>query len=279
MSAAEKFLVDFHAKYPSCTSSAMASGWVTARDAAHGSPTQPKSSSYDLLARAVPADAKQLLDLACGDGFLITKILSKGRSVVGVDLSAGELAVARRTFDGNPAVSFHEGRAQELPLPSGSIDAAVSHMAVMLMAPIEPVVQELARVLKPGGQFAMLVPSEHQEGLWVSFVKIARGILHDEAGAMAIGDPRMRTPAGIAEVFNSANGFKAVEIEDFVLHCDGTAASVKKYLETTYFVGLISAAGLERLWKETDALLAKSSGPDGIITHPLGVRLVKCVRS
>ncbi|MBI3543204.1 MAG: methyltransferase domain-containing protein, partial [Deltaproteobacteria bacterium] len=99
-------------------------------------------TSYELLARTLDGLAARpdatVLDLACGDGYLVPFILEHAgprASVVGVDMSEGELAVARATR-AREGVRFVNGRAQELPLADASIDAAVCHMAFMLMLPL-----------------------------------------------------------------------------------------------------------------------------------------------
>ena len=52
-------------------------------------------SPYRWLARAVSANASTVLDLACGSGPMSRELARPGRTVIGLDLSEHELALAR----------------------------------------------------------------------------------------------------------------------------------------------------------------------------------------
>ncbi len=103
-----------------------------------------RSGSYDRLAAAVPAGAR-VLDLACGDGALLSRI----PGAIGVDLSVEELALARGVVV--------RARAQALPFADRSFDVVTCHLALMLFDDIEQVVTELARVLVPGGSVLAVI--------------------------------------------------------------------------------------------------------------------------
>jgi ubiquinone/menaquinone biosynthesis C-methylase UbiE len=49
-------------------------------------------------------------------------------------------------------VRLHVGLAQALPVTAESVDVVLCHAALMLMVPVAPVVAELARVLRSGGE-------------------------------------------------------------------------------------------------------------------------------
>jgi SAM-dependent methyltransferase len=108
---------------------------------------------YDWLVRAVPAGASTVVDLACGSG-PVAAMLPAAR-VVGVDRSAGELARARTEGGGGRLV---RAEATALPLAGAWADAVVASMALMLLAPLEAVLAEVARVLRPGGTLVATVP-------------------------------------------------------------------------------------------------------------------------
>jgi len=151
----ERFLADFHDRAPGGSSRAF--GGLPVHD------TQGRrfDDSYQALVATLVAAALPpgpVLDLACGDGLLLQRLgAATTRALLGVDLSVGELAVARSRL--GPAVPLHRARAQALPLASGTLAAVTCHMALMLMAEPETVVAELARVLQPGGRLLALVPA------------------------------------------------------------------------------------------------------------------------
>jgi len=103
-----------------------------------------RSGTYDRLAAVVPAGAR-VLDLACGDGALLARI----PGAIGVDLSPHELALAR-----GPVV---RARAQALPFADRSFDVVTCHLALMLFDDLARVVQELDRVLVPGGSVLAVI--------------------------------------------------------------------------------------------------------------------------
>jgi demethylmenaquinone methyltransferase/2-methoxy-6-polyprenyl-1,4-benzoquinol methylase len=106
-----------------------------------------------LTARAVgarPGDV--VLDLGAGSGKLSAQ-LGLGVRVVGVDLSAPMLALARERRSALRAV---QGSAFRLPFHEGSFDAAVSAFVLRNLADLQPAFAELARVVRPGGRVALV---------------------------------------------------------------------------------------------------------------------------
>lgn len=110
---------------------------------------------YDWLATALPEDGP-VLDIACGSTPLAVRAGDRG--YVGVDRSAAELARARRRSRPPDVVL---GDACHLPVrgPSGAVTVS---MALMLVEPLEDLLTEVARVLRPGGVLTALVPAAGQ---------------------------------------------------------------------------------------------------------------------
>jgi len=98
----------------------------------------------------------RILDLACGSGaFLRDLSLAFPRArLAGVDLSAAYLEEARRR---SRVRALSQANAERLPFADASLDAVTSVYLFHELPPrIRPVVAaEIARVLKPGGQFAL----------------------------------------------------------------------------------------------------------------------------
>jgi len=194
LSAAESYLQQFHQRQAGATSRAFAD--LPARVGATEYP-----SSYALLASAVPAGVQPLtvLDLACGDGYLLSLLGSApatARELIGVDMSEGELAAARARLPAS--VRLLQQRAQQLSIASGSVDYVVSHMALMLMDDIEQVLAEIRRVLRAQGTFAAVVGRQFLTGpVMQVFLDVFRPIAkQDGLPHLAMGDARTRTEAG-----------------------------------------------------------------------------------
>lgn len=99
----------------------------------------------DLLA---PRAGERILDLGCGDGRLTLEAAAGGARLTGVDLSPDLAQDARAR-----GLDVQVADAAALPYPDASFDAVLSNAALHWMTAPEPVLGEVARVLKPGGRF------------------------------------------------------------------------------------------------------------------------------
>jgi ubiquinone/menaquinone biosynthesis C-methylase UbiE len=99
-----------------------------------------------LIAPLPPGDA---LDAACGTGRHTAYLVSQGHRVVGVDTSVGMLEKARAKL---PTVDLRTGDLSALPLETGSMDLAICTLALTHCADLGLPMNELARVVRPGGR-------------------------------------------------------------------------------------------------------------------------------
>ncbi|HXN01471.1 MAG TPA: class I SAM-dependent methyltransferase [Candidatus Dormibacteraeota bacterium] len=92
------------------------------------------------------------LDVGCGTGIAIPDLAKLGWTVVGVDISADQLRVAREQTAGL-AADLLEADASHLPFPTGSFDAVVSMLTHTDFDDPAGAFAEVYRVLRPGGKF------------------------------------------------------------------------------------------------------------------------------
>jgi ubiquinone/menaquinone biosynthesis C-methylase UbiE len=92
------------------------------------------------------------LDAACGTGRHAEYLASLGHEVIGVDSSPEMLERARAKV---PTGEFHEADLHDLPLESDSVDVVVCAIALSHVPDLAPVLEELARVLRPGGHLVI----------------------------------------------------------------------------------------------------------------------------
>ncbi|MGA2353103.1 MAG: methyltransferase domain-containing protein [Terriglobales bacterium] len=99
--------------------------------------------------------ALRILDAACGEGML-WRHLSRRHDYVGSDFSARPLARASRY---HPAEYFRAD-LNRLPFASDSFDLVVTLQALQYLENPQRAVDEVRRVLRPGGHFVWSVPNE-----------------------------------------------------------------------------------------------------------------------
>lgn len=108
---------------------------------------------------------QRVCDLACGQGRVARHLADAGASVVGIDLSAKLLAVARRHEEAEPrGVEYRHGDARSLDgVADGTFDGVVCHMALMDIPDLDPTLRSVARILRPDGWFvfSILHPCYH----------------------------------------------------------------------------------------------------------------------
>ena len=111
-------------------------------------------------------EGRTVLDLGSGSGrdcYLLSRLVGPQGRVIGVDMTAEQLEVARRHVDwhtrrygyATPNVEFKQGYIEDLDgagIASNSIDAVVSNCVINLSADKGRVFSEILRVLKPGGE-------------------------------------------------------------------------------------------------------------------------------
>ncbi len=112
-------------------------------------------SPYRWLARAVSATATIVVDMACGSGPMSRELAQPGRTVIGLDLSESELALAA---DRGPG-PWIRADGLRLPFRDGSVDVVTSSMGLVVVQPLAQVLAEVARVLRPGGVLAGIAPA------------------------------------------------------------------------------------------------------------------------
>jgi ubiquinone/menaquinone biosynthesis C-methylase UbiE len=92
-----------------------------------------------------------VLDVGCGSGFHLPRFARTARSVVGVEPHPPLVALARRRTARWQNVQVLAGTAQQLPVPPASVDVAHARWAYFFGPGCEPGLEELARVVRPGG--------------------------------------------------------------------------------------------------------------------------------
>ncbi|UQB17824.1 bifunctional demethylmenaquinone methyltransferase/2-methoxy-6-polyprenyl-1,4-benzoquinol methylase UbiE [Clavibacter nebraskensis] len=106
--------------------------------------------------RAVaPVAGERILDLAAGTGTSSAALAASGAHVVAADFSEGMLEVGRRRHAGNPRIEFVHADATDLPFDDDSFDAVTISFGLRNVVEPRKGLDELLRVLKPGGRIVI----------------------------------------------------------------------------------------------------------------------------
>jgi arsenite methyltransferase len=105
-------------------------------------------------------EGETVLDLGSGAGadvLISARRVGASGKAIGLDMTDEMLALARANASaaGVENVEFLHGYLEDIPLPDGSVDVVISNCVINLAADKRIVLAEAARVLRPGGRFAV----------------------------------------------------------------------------------------------------------------------------
>jgi SAM-dependent methyltransferase len=105
-----------------------------------------------------------VIELGCGPGDPVTRALAAAHDVLAVDISPGQLRLAREAA---PTARFLAADMTELRLPPASADAVVSFYALGHVPPEahRPLLEEIASWLRPGGFLLASTPLSTAQGV------------------------------------------------------------------------------------------------------------------
>ncbi|HZP48506.1 MAG TPA: ubiquinone/menaquinone biosynthesis methyltransferase [Vicinamibacterales bacterium] len=111
-----------------------------------------------VVALAAPSAGRRALDLATGTGDIAFALAARGASVVGLDITPRmiELARGKRDMAAADAPAFLVGDMLALPFPSASFDIVTTGYGLRNVPDLAAALDEIRRVLRPGGQFVSL---------------------------------------------------------------------------------------------------------------------------
>jgi SAM-dependent methyltransferase len=104
---------------------------------------------------------RHVLEVASGTGHLAAEVLARGASVVGIDVAANMVALARQRV---PDATFLESDAEALPFEDGQFDSVLCCFGLLHFAQPGQALREMARVLRPGGAVSFTVWCPPEQG-------------------------------------------------------------------------------------------------------------------
>jgi SAM-dependent methyltransferase len=267
-----EFLRAWHARYPGVATVAFGYGQIVGE----------RRSSYDLLVDDVAGLPRVTtpIDLACGDGYLLALLARRlpSAQLIGIDLTPEELGVARDR--GLPdRVRLLAARAEALPLSDESADAVVCHMALMLFDDARSVVNELERVIRPGGIFAaVLGPASGSSELVARFGALLREAeATEKLPPLRVGDPATFANDSLRALFAN-DAWRDVRIDQFQLQFEGADEQIHATLLSMYNVARLSDDGRTELTRRLKLEMIERRQASQTTECVLGLRHLVAVR-
>jgi ubiquinone/menaquinone biosynthesis C-methylase UbiE len=185
----------------------------------------------------------RLLDLGCGQGFFIEKILDNNTKVhiEGIDLAEKLLKIAEAKFSQNKNINLvHTDAANLSHMKDKSIDKVYSVLALQNMLDVDAVIKEIGRVIKSGGKCLFVInhpsfriPKEsdwkydatlHKQGRMVfNYMSDKKYVIDMNPGRKAMGEKTEETISFhhplqyFSKIFNK-HGFAISRIEEWISH-------------------------------------------------------------
>jgi ubiquinone/menaquinone biosynthesis C-methylase UbiE len=224
------------------------------------------------LARLRPGH--RVLDIAAGNGYqsiAAARRVGPAGHVLAIDLAPEQLkhAAAAAREAGIEYIETRVMDAEKLALPDASFDAVLCHFGLMFLPDLDRGLQEMQRVLKPGG--------------WASFVifavggvpesELAASIVRNRLGGDAQAPERLTggslgAPGALKRRLEDA-GFQAVESHELTvpLRLPSTAEAVR-YLREIHptleeMMAPLHPNDRDAVWQRVHDDLAAFEGPDG----------------
>ncbi len=243
----------------------------------------PFKSLEKLIDSAKLQSGDRVLDVATGTGIVAIEALkqvgNEGK-VVGIDISTGPLAIAKRTAGNTANLQFMEMDAEDLRFPDGSFDVVLSEFALMFFPDSQKALGEMKRVLVEHGRIAVSVHGSADNVPYFSVIMNA--LMKYAPEIIPAGRPgphRFGEPALLRAEFEKA-GFEEINVVSYTYpyntgtfeeywreYMESTAAAMRAKIE-----GL--DAGLYAKIKDESKAKAERFLKDGKIEFPWQVLVV-----
>lgn len=222
------------------------------------------------------AEGARVLDVGCGAGattVALGHLVGPAGRVLGVDVSAPLLDIARQAAAALPQVTFTQADASAGALPEGAFDLVFSRFGVMFFADPTAAFTQLARALRPGGRLGFVCwrAAEHNPWITVPLRAVAAHV------PVAPSDPEAPGPLAFADGGRVSRILAGAGFLDVTLEAHdepmriGGAATLDEAVEFLVQIGPAARAlreapadAVARARAALRASLASHAGPEGV---------------
>lgn len=175
-----------------------------------------RSAGEIFLDWLAPPSGLRWIDIGCGNGAFTELLVERyaPAEVQGIDPSEGQLAFAR-TRPASRVAEFRQGDAMALPFPNDRFDAAVMALVLVFIPDPAKGIEEMVRVVRPGGTIATYMWDMLGGGLPMHPILV-------EMHAMGLAPPRppQMDASGMEalRVLWTGAGVEAVETREITVH-------------------------------------------------------------
>lgn len=114
------------------------------------------------VAKAGIQPGKLAADIGAGTGFITEELVKNGVKVIAVDQSKAMLEKMKKKFGRFDTVEYRIGQFNNLPIQDESVDYIFANMYLHHVDLPQVAIEEMARVLKPGGKVVVTDMDEHE---------------------------------------------------------------------------------------------------------------------
>lgn len=209
-------------------------------------PTIGAPFTKDIIGRAALRLGERVLDVACGTGavaWLASQQVGNSGLVTGIDVNSGMLSVARSVTSPETSIEWHEGSAESMPLRDEAFDVVLCQLGLQFMADKPAALQEMRRVLVPGGRLILNLPGPVGRIFVIIADAMERHISPEAAGfvrhVFSLNDiselRRLTEDAGFRDI--------TVDTDTLILRLPSPKEFLWQYVHSVPLAGVVAQAG------------------------------------
>lgn len=125
----------------------------------------PLEARYKVLVKRIKR-AKRILDVGCGDGYLLSQVSALCDQAVGIDSEQSGVALANEKLKTYRNCSVTQASCYEIPLPDNSFDCVMLADVFEHLEHPEWCIKEIARLLEDNGLLLLTTPKWRPDRMW-----------------------------------------------------------------------------------------------------------------